>query len=68
MRWRILIPMSLITAGVLVLVLFLTVPAGSQQPPPLPACGKVSGDDCESICLRECSDGSCCHWSHYNYF
>ena len=65
MRWKTLIPASLISAGLSVLLLVFTLPAGAQAP--LEACGMVRGDACESICMRECGDGSCCHWRHYNY-
>ncbi|MDE2761338.1 MAG: hypothetical protein OXQ94_05255 [Gemmatimonadota bacterium] len=68
MRWRTLIPLSLTLA--VAVTLALTNAGGSmaqEPPPPHPLCGMVKGDDCESICQRECKDGSCCHMRHYNY-
>ena len=68
MRWRTLVPLSLTVA--VAISLALGRPGGSlaQEPPQHPPnCGMVSGDDCESICQRECSNGSCCHMRHYNY-
>ena len=65
MRWKTLIPASLIGAGLSVLLLVLSLPAGAQTPHE--ACGVLRGDPCETICMRECSDGSCCHWRNYNY-
>ena len=72
MRWRTLIPVSLaaaITIGLLVSgpnhsVAQVLPGTGSE---PHEACGRVLGPPCESICQRECSDGSCCHWIHYSY-
>lgn len=63
MDWRRLLPASLLATGLLTLALTLVIPraAASSQ------CVKLPGDDCESICAEECSDGSCCHWVHYNY-
>lgn len=57
---------SLLTSAAAAIVLTLAIPAaptGGQQ-----ACGRVAGDDCASVCTRECSGGtSCCEWAHYNY-
>jgi len=65
MRWRTLIPLSLAFAVTVGVALGHVDRSLAQEPPP--NCGMVSGDDCDSKCMRECSDGSCCHWRHYNY-
>jgi len=68
MRWRTLVPFSLALAITIGLALGNVGNSVAQEPPlPHPHCGMVSGDDCESICQSECSNGSCCHWRHYNY-
>ena len=65
MSWKTLIPISLIGAAIAVLVIILSVPTGAQRPPT--GCARQSGDDCASVCVQECSNGSCCFWRHYNY-
>lgn len=38
------------------------------SPRPLQAqasCGAYSGKPCADVCNAECSNGSCCNWSHY---
>lgn len=29
------------------------------------SCGANDGKPCSDVCNAECSDGSCCNWSHY---
>ncbi len=67
MRWRTLIPVSLVVA--ITIGLAVSGPRSVAQEPPTPheACEMVFGPPCETICLRECSNGSCCHTRHYNY-
>lgn len=30
-------------------------------------CGAFNGKPCSDVCTRECTNGSCCAWSHYYY-
>lgn len=68
MRWRTLIPVSLAAAVIVSLAISPPGRSTAQEPPkPHPACKMVAGGDCDTICQKECSDGSCCHVRHYNY-
>lgn len=64
MKWKKLIPVSMVLAVLTVLGLTITIPAAAEEA----FCGYNNGDVCESTCTKECSNGGgCCGWVYKRY-
>lgn len=64
MTWRKLIPTSLATAAIAIVGIGIATPQGANSQL---ACGAYAGQGCHNNCERECSNGSCCEWTHRYY-
>lgn len=61
---------AVLACTILVVALTAFSASGTLRPTALKAqsaCGMFNGKPCKDECTRECSDGSCCSWSHYYY-
>ncbi len=64
-------PIAFLLAAIITAAGLLTAPrlvAQAHASIPPEACGPLAGSLCRQFCTKECSNGSCCDWTFWNYF